>query len=87
MMVTEDGEGAEESGEDDGGDGASELASSKQLVLVKRFQPLLGVHFISNASASEGPHHDGSALAVVQRPWLAVMESLPPTLYRVRFGT
>lgn len=45
---------------------------------VRRYQPLLYAGFL----AAEQPE-----LVLIERPWLAVMEQFPPTLYRVRYGT
>ncbi|KJE89973.1 hypothetical protein CAOG_001364 [Capsaspora owczarzaki ATCC 30864] len=60
---------------------AAGLSSSAEtdnggLQLVDKYKPLLFFDFL-----------DASSMVVVERPWLAVMESFPPTLYRVRYGT
>ncbi len=42
---------------------------------VKKYQPLLFAGFL-------GPRN----LVVVERPWLAIMATFPPALYRSRYG-
>ena len=38
-------------------------------------------------SEGRGPVPVVAAALVLERPWLRVMESFPPTLHRARFGT
>lgn len=42
---------------------------------VKRYQPLLYLGFT-----------ESQELVVVERPWLAVMQKLPPPLFRQKYG-
>eukprot|EP00035_Acanthoeca_spectabilis_P018322 m.386918 g.386918 ORF g.386918 m.386918 type:complete len:756 (+) comp16746_c2_seq1:255-2522(+) len=50
-------------------------AASANLKIVKKFQPLL---FMGWAP--------GGTIVAVERPWLAVMQNLPPPLYRAKYG-
>lgn len=43
---------------------------------VRRYQPILFLDYIN-----------GQELVIIERPWLSVMNALPPKLYRHRFGT
>lgn len=62
--------------------------------LVKKFQPLLYAGFTATAKASKAVpnEQDGevaaplSDMVVVERPWLAIMQNLPPPLYREKYG-
>eukprot|EP01135_Chromosphaera_perkinsii_P010028 Nk52_evm63s1992 gene=Nk52_evmTU63s1992 len=56
--------------------GNKDVPSTKNFLCYGRYRPLLFCGFSSESS-----------MIVVERPWLQVMESFPPTLYRTRYGT
>jgi U3 small nucleolar RNA-associated protein 4 len=59
--------------EDEDGEGGD---GTKNFKLIRRFQPLLFADF-----------SETGAMVVVERPWLAVMQTFPPPLYRSKYGS
>jgi hypothetical protein len=52
------------------------VLTEKNFRLITKYQPLMFAGF-------NEPH----SLVVVERPWLAILDSLPPVFARRRFGT
>eukprot|EP00041_Stephanoeca_diplocostata_P020947 m.479319 g.479319 ORF g.479319 m.479319 type:complete len:845 (-) comp21699_c0_seq1:208-2742(-) len=66
-----------------------DIATATNFKLVKKFQPLLYAGFTANAHAAtveDAGDVAESDMVVVERPWLAIMQNLPPPLYREKYG-
>jgi hypothetical protein len=69
-------EGGSSTAPEEGGGETGVAAAGTNFKLIKRYQPLLFLDFA-----------DDGTMVVVERPWLAIMQTFPPPLHRKKYGS
>lgn len=65
----------EKMGLTDGEEAPADWATSAQFIKIHRYQPLMFLDFVGD-----------DEMVVVERPWFGILESLPPSFHRKKYG-